>query len=291
MRDGAAFRLADFDPGDTSGLDIGKDDGKELLASGAKRLKDLQEKLHADGRYAILIIRQGMDAAGKDGVIEHVLSEVNPQGCEVHSFKAPSSAELAHDFLWRTTKVLPARGRIGVFNRSYYEEVLVVRVHPELLEPQKLPPDLVGKNIWTERDEDIRAFERHMVRSGTLVLKFFLNISKDEQRERFLARIDEPSKRWKFSMGDVDERGFWADYMAAYEAMIRATSVEDAPWHVIPADKKWFSRLVIAAAVVEALEKLDLQYPAMDEEALREMERARALLLEEARDSRRSSPS
>jgi PPK2 family polyphosphate:nucleotide phosphotransferase len=247
-----------------------------------KRLSDLQERLYAQDQWAVLIVLQGMDAAGKDSIIAHVMSGVNPQGCDVHSFKAPSAEELGHDFLWRTTTRLPARGRIGIFNRSYYEDVLAVRVHPELLERQQLPRTLTGKHIWEERFQDIRAFERHLARSGTVVLKFFLHVSKEEQRRRFLDRLDEPAKRWKFSMNDVNERKRWHDYMAAYQDMIRATSRPGAPWYVVPADHKWFTRLVVAAAVIEALEGLDLAYPKVGAATLKEMRKVRAALRAEA---------
>lgn len=272
------FRLRDIDPADTCGLDIDKDEAKAMLAAGRKRLSELQERLYAEDRWALLAILQAMDAAGKDGVIEHVMSGVNPLGCEVHSFKAPSAEELDHDFMWRTTKVLPPRGRIGIFNRSYYEEVLIVRVHPELLKREKLPPNLVGKDIWQQRFEDIRGFERYIARNGIAPLKFFLHVSKEEQRRRFVARIDEPAKRWKFSAADVAERKLWDRYMAAYEDMIRNTATKDAPWYVVPADNKWFARLVVAAAMVDALERIDPQFPKLDAAALRELRKARAAL-------------
>ena len=278
IKDGRKFRLADIDPGDTAGLDIGKNDAKELLAQSAKRLGDLQERLYAEHRWAILVVLQGLDTAGKDGVIEHVMAEVNPQGCEVHPFKAPSQLELDHDFLWRANLVLPKRGHIGIFNRSYYEEVLVVRVHPKLLENQSLPPSLITKNIWQERYEDINAFELHFARSGTVPLKFFLHLSQAEQKKRLLARIDDPDKRWKFNAGDIEERKLWDPYIEAYEALIRATATEVAPWYVVPADHKWFTRLVIAAAIVERLEAIDPQYPKLSDEALKELEAARASL-------------
>jgi PPK2 family polyphosphate:nucleotide phosphotransferase len=274
------FALASVDCADTGGLD--KDTAGSVLADDVKRLSDLQECLYADGKWALLIVLQGMDAAGKDSVVAHVMSGVNPQGCEVHSFKAPSVEELDHDFLWRTTTRLPTRGRIGIFNRSYYEDVLVVRVHPELLERQKVPRTLTGKHVWEERFQDIRAFERHLARSGTVVLKFFLHVSKEEQRRRFLGRLDEPAKRWKFSMNDVNERKRWDEYMAAYEDMIRATSRPGAPWYVVPADHKWFARLVVAAAVIDALEGLDLSFPKVGAATLEEMRKVRAALLAEA---------
>jgi PPK2 family polyphosphate:nucleotide phosphotransferase len=279
------FRLASVDCADTG--DIDKDAAGAMLADDVKRLSDLQERLYANHRWAVLIVLQGMDAAGKDSVVAHVMSGVNPQGCDVHSFKAPNTEELDHDFLWRTTTRLPGRGGIGIFNRSYYEDVLVVRVHPELLERQKIPRTLVGRHIWEERFQDIRAFERHLARSGTLVLKFFLHVSKEEQSRRFLDRLEQPAKRWKFSMDDVNERKRWPDYMAAYQDMIRATSRPTAPWYVVPADHKWFTRLVVATAVIEALESLDLSYPRIDTAGLREMRKVRAALLAEAPRKRR----
>ncbi len=272
------FRLASFDPADTGGIAHDKKSGKAMLAKDVERLAELQERLYAHGRWALLIVLQGMDTAGKDGVIKHVMSAVNPQGCEVHPFKAPSEEELAHDFLWRAAKRLPERGRIGIFNRSYYEEALVVRVHPEMLARQKLPVQLIGNDIWKDRFHDIRAFERHLANSGVVVLKFFLHISKEEQRQRLLARIDVPAKRWKFSMGDIAERKLWDKYMAAYEDMIRATSRPQAPWHVVPADHKWFGRLVVAGAIVDALEQLDLTFPKIEGAALEELEKVRSAL-------------
>ena len=278
ITDGHKFRLADIDPGDTAGPDIDKNDAKELLEKGAKRLGDLQERLYAEHRWAILVILQGLDTAGKDGVIEHVMAGVNPQGCEVHPFKAPSHLELDHDFLWRANLVLPRRGHIGIFNRSYYEEVLVVRVHPNLLENQSLPPSLISKKIWQERYEDINAFELHLARSGTVPLKFFLHLSRGEQKKRLLARIDDPNKQWKFNAGDLEERKLWDPYIEAYEAMIRATATEVAPWYVVPADHKWFTRLVIAAAIVERMEAIDPKFPKLGDEAVKELQAARASL-------------
>jgi PPK2 family polyphosphate:nucleotide phosphotransferase len=273
------FKLAKFDPADAAGLDLDKDDANAMLAQDVERLAKLQERLYADHRWALLVVLQAMDAAGKDGVIKHVMSGVNPQGCDVHPFKAPSAEELDHDFLWRTTVRLPRRGHIGIFNRSYYEEVLVVRVHPEMLAKQKLPDQVANeKTIWKERFKDIRAFERHLARNGIAVLKFFLHISKEEQRQRLLARIDEPAKRWKFSMDDIGERELWPKYMDAYEDMIRATSRAEAPWYVVPADHKWFARLVVAAAMIETLEKLDLEYPKVEGDALKELQKVRAAL-------------
>jgi PPK2 family polyphosphate:nucleotide phosphotransferase len=267
------FRLADYSPGETLGLD--KDKGKEMLKDALERLHDLQERLYADGKRSMLIVLQAMDAAGKDGVIEHVIGAINPQGCEVHSFKAPNEEELTHDFLWRFERRLPARGRIGVFNRSHYEDVLVVRVHPEFLQKRNL---VDSKELWAQRYESIRGFEKNLARDGVCVLKFFLNLSRDEQRKRFLDRIDEPAKNWKFNMGDVRERALWPKYMEAYEAAIGATAAPDAPWFVVPADHKWFGRLVVAAAMVEALERLNPQFPKLSKDALKELRDARKAL-------------
>jgi PPK2 family polyphosphate:nucleotide phosphotransferase len=272
------FKLADHDPAERFGLSTDIEDVKAILAEGVVRIEELQQRLYADGRWAVLMVFQGMDAAGKDGVIKHVMSGINPQGCEVHAFKAPSAEELAHDFLWRTGKDVPARGRIGIFNRSHYEEVLVVRVHPELLARQNLPPAAVGKDIWQHRFKAIRAFERHLVRNGALVLKFHLRISKDEQRKRFLARLDEPAKRWKFSQNDVTERRRWDDYMAAYQDMIRETSTDDAPWYVVPADHKHVAWLVVSAAIIEALDGLKLDYPKVTGKALKAQKKAERAL-------------
>jgi len=273
------FRIEEWDPADTGKLDIDKNEAKDLLAEGVERLSDLQEKLYAQDRWAMLLIFQAMDAAGKDSVIEHVMKGVNPQGCEVHSFKQPSQEELDHDFMWRTTRRLPERGRIGIFNRSYYEEVLAVRVHPGLLEKEKMPKKLVTKDIWKERFKDIRAFERYLARNGTVILKFFLHVSKEEQKRRFLERIDNPAKNWKFAMGDVEERRLWDKYMAAYEDMIRNTSRPEAPWFVVPADNKWFTRLVVAAEVVDALDRLDLKFPSVAAEARADLAKARKILM------------
>jgi len=273
------FRLADVDPADCAGFDIEKDVAKAILAEGTKRLAELQERLYAQDRWAVLAMFQAMDAAGKDGAIKHVMSGVNPQGVEVTAFKAPSSHELDHDFMWRSAVRLPERGRIGIHNRSYYEEVLVVRVHRELLERQRLPPKLVTKHIWQERFEDIAAFERYLGRNGIKVVKFFLHVSREEQRRRFLDRLEEPAKRWKFSMADVVERKLWDRYMEAYDDMIRHTSTADAPWYVIPADNKWFARLMVAAALIDTMEQLDLQYPKVEGAALREMMEVRQALL------------
>src|SRR6266540_207931 len=273
------FRLAAVDPADSAGLDIEKDTAKTLLADGIARLADLQQRLYASDHWAVLAIFQAMDAGGKDSAIKHVMSGVNPQGVQVHSFKPPSAQELDHDFLWRAALHLPERGRIGIFNRSHYEEVLVVRVRRELLQREKLPPQLVTKNIWKERFQDIRAFERHLARNGTLVVKFFLHISKEEQRRRFLERLDDPAKRWKFSIDDVADRKLWDRYMEAYEDMVRNTSTPEAPWYVIPADNKWFARLVVAAVLVEAMERLDLHFPKIEGAALKELMKVRQALL------------
>jgi len=277
VRPDKKFRLEDHDPGFTGRFES-KEDGKRHLEKGLEKLRDLQERLYAQDQWAVLLIFQAMDAAGKDSVIEHVMSGVNPQGCQVYSFKQPSSEELDHDFLWRTTRCLPERGRIGVFNRSYYEEVLVVRVHPQILAKQKLPTTLVTDRIWKERYEDLGAFERYLSRNGTVIRKFFLNVSKDEQRQRFLARLDEPEKNWKFAAADVEERQHWDEYMKAYEKMIEATSSDEAPWFVIPADHKWFTRLAVADVIVETLEGLDLHFPEVSEAQRQELQRARALL-------------
>ncbi len=271
-------RLKDFDPADT-GHWHSKEHAEEALQQGIVRMAELQDELYAQDRWAVLLIFQAMDAAGKDGIIKHVMSGVNPQGCQVYSFKAPSDLELQHDFLWRTTRDLPERGHIGIFNRSYYEEVLVVRVHPQILKNQKTPPSLVSKKIWDERFEDIRAFERHMARSGTVIRKFFLNVSKKEQKQRFLARLEEPEKNWKFSASDIQERQYWDDYQKAYEDMIRNTATGHAPWYVAPADNKWFTRLVVSAVIVDTLESLDLAYPKVDEAKRRELAAAKKLLL------------
>jgi len=272
------FRLADYDCADTCGLSIDKVDAKTMLADGVLRLAEMQERLYAENRSAVLAIFQAMDAAGKDGAIAHVMSGVNPQGCQVHAFKAPSAEELDHDFLWRIAKNVPERGRIGIFNRSHYEEVLVVRVHSELLAKQQLPSALVTKDIWEERFKSIRHFERHLARNGTRVVKFFLHVSKEEQRRRFLARLEEPAKRWKFSMGDIAERKLWDKYMSAYEDMIRATSRPHAPWYVVPADHKWFARIVIAAAMGKVLDDIDPQIPKVEGEALKELTSVRKAL-------------
>ncbi len=275
---GKGFRLADHDPRDTAHLREEKKKAGALLAEGVERLAELQDKLYAQDRWSVLVILQAMDAAGKDGTIKHVMSGVNPQGCQVYSFKAPSPEELDHDFLWRTTRCVPERGRIGIFNRSYYEEVLVVRVHPELLARQTLPPKLVTRRIWKERFESIADFERHMARNGTVVLKFFLNVSRREQKRRFLERLDEPEKNWKFSGDDVRERQLWKRYMAGYEDAIRHTAKPWAPWYVVPADNKWFTRLVVAGAIIDAMEGLGLRYPEVDAVKMKELAAARKIL-------------
>ncbi len=271
------FRLSDIDPADTWKLKS-KEHAQEWLEQGVARLSELQDKLYAQNQWALLLIFQAMDAAGKDGTIKHVMSGVNPQGCEVFSFKVPSTEELNHDFLWRTTKCLPERGRIGIFNRSYYEETLVVRVHPDFLAAEKLPPTLITKDIWQERFEDINAFERHLMRNGVLVRKFYLHLSKQEQQRRFLRRLDQPEKHWKFSLADLHERQRWPDYMRAYENMIRHTATDYAPWHVVPADHKWFTRLVVSEVVVEALESLKLNYPKVTPAKRKELAAARTAL-------------
>jgi PPK2 family polyphosphate:nucleotide phosphotransferase len=272
------FKLSDHDAAECCGLDIGKADAKGMLDEGIERLSGLQERLYASDTHSVLIVLQAMDAAGKDSVISHVMTGLNPQGVDVHPFKQPSTEELAHDFLWRAAKALPPRGKIGIFNRSYYEEVLVVRVHPQVLEKERLPEALTGNKLWKHRFEAIRAFEEHLADNGTLILKFFLNVSKKEQRKRFLDRIDEPGKRWKFSMGDVEERALWDKYMEVYEDAIRETSRPEARWYVVPADHKWFTRLVVAAALVDALDGLKLKFPAVKGEALKELEKARKAL-------------
>jgi PPK2 family polyphosphate:nucleotide phosphotransferase len=272
------FRLSAHDPAESGGLNVDKRVAQDMLADSIARLGELQERLYASDRWSVLIVLQAMDAAGKDSLIKHVMSGLNPQGCEVHSFKQPSAEELDHDFLWRIAQRVPARGRIGIFNRSHYEEVLTVRVHSEWLQRQKLPPDCLGKDIWQQRFDDIRAFERHLARNGTRILKFFLNVSRDEQRKRFLERIEKPAKRWKFSMGDVAERKLWPKYMAAYEDAIRQTSRPQAPWFVVPADRKWFTRLVVAGALVQELQALDLEFPKVKGKALKELRQAERAL-------------
>jgi PPK2 family polyphosphate:nucleotide phosphotransferase len=277
--DGKGFRLKDFDPGDTAGLEDSKVEAQSVLQHGITLMAALQDRLYAQDRWAVLLIFQAMDAAGKDGTIKHVMSGVNPQGVQVFSFKQPSAEELDHDFLWRSTCRLPERGRIGIFNRSYYEEVLIARVHPEVLRAQRLPPSLVGKHVWDDRHEDINAFERYLSRNGTVIRKFFLHVSRKEQKRRFLERLEQPDKNWKFSLSDVREREHFDEYMAAYQETIRATATPFAPWYVVPADNKWFTRLVVAAAVVDALDELDLHYPAVDAAKREELRRARRALL------------
>lgn len=279
IEDGSKFRLRDFDPDDTQGMDIDKGDAKELLAKGIKRLSELQEKLYADNRWSVLAVFQAMDAAGKDGAIKHAMSGINPQGCQVHAFKAPSPEELDHDFLWRIARALPERGRIGIFNRSHYEEVLVVRVHPEFLKGQCLPNGITGEKLWQQRFASIANFENHLAHNGTAICKFFLNVSRKEQKKRFLERIDDPAKNWKFSMGDVAERGRWDEYMAAYEDMIRNTSSPHAPWYVLPADHKWFTRLAVVAALIATMENLNLAFPVLGDAAKAQLEGAREALV------------
>jgi PPK2 family polyphosphate:nucleotide phosphotransferase len=275
---GNKFRLKDFDPAETEGVKS-KKHAEKLLEQSCAMASQMQETLYAQDRWALLLIFQGMDAAGKDGAIKHVMSGVNPQGCDVHAFKAPTHEELDHDFLWRCHKVLPERGKIGIFNRSYYEEVLIVRVHPMLLKNERLPDQLVTKHIWSERYEDINAFERYLTHNGTMIRKFFFHISKKEQKKRFLERLEDSKKNWKFSMDDIKERGFWKDYMEAYEEMVQSTATQDAPWYVVPADNKWFTRLVVASAIVEALSELHLEFPDVDKKKKKELDEIRRTLL------------
>ena len=270
------FHLRSQKTNEKGGLD--KDEAETILEANRRRLADYQEKLYAQDRWSVLVILQGMDAAGKDSTIKHIFEDVNPQGCEVTSFKQPSTLELQHDFLWRSTIALPRRGMIGIFNRSYYEECLVTRVHPEVLDKEKLPPRLVTRDIWRERFEDITAFERYLCRNGTVVLKFFLNISAEEQRQRFLDRLDIPSKLWKFSMSDVTERAWWDRYQAVYQDIVRHTSTPSAPWHVVPADHKWFARVVVGSAIVKALDALDLKFPRADKASVKEFAKVRKAL-------------
>jgi PPK2 family polyphosphate:nucleotide phosphotransferase len=278
ITNGEKFRLKDYDPADTGGM---KDKEKALktLEKSVQLLSHLQEKLYAQDEWAALLIFQAMDAAGKDGAIKHVMSGINPEGCQVTSFKAPSHEELDHDYLWRTHKAIPERGKIGIFNRSYYEEVLVVRVHEELLDMEQLPKEMRGKHIWEDRYEDINNFEQYLVRDGLVVLKFFLHLSKSEQKKRFLERLEMPEKNWKFSMADVKERGYWKDYQKAYEEMIQNTATKQAPWYVIPADNKWFTRLAVAAATIDALDSLDLQFPEVDKDKKKELAKVREALI------------
>ncbi len=283
ITDGKDFRLKDYSPDDTWKLKS-KEDAHKWLEEGLARLSDLQDRLYAQNQWSLLLVFQAMDAAGKDSTIKHVMSGTNPQGCQVYSFKVPSEEELNHNFLWRTAKVTPERGRIGIFNRSYYEETLVVRVHPELLAHEKLPSRLITKNIWEERFEDIAAFEQHLARSGVVIRKFYLNVSKEEQRRRFLSRLEEPAKNWKFSTGDLQERAHWDEYMKAYQQVVRHTATEHAPWYIVPADHKWFTRLVVAEVILETLESLDLHYPKVDKAKRKELAAVRlALLKKEAK--------
>jgi PPK2 family polyphosphate:nucleotide phosphotransferase len=280
VTNGDKFRLKDFDPDDTLGFgDEAKPRAKEALANGVEVLAELQDKLYAYDKWALLLIFQAMDAAGKDGAIKHVMSGVNPQGCQVYSFKSPSAEDLDHDYLWRCMKCLPNRGHIGIFNRSYYEETLVVRVHPEFLHKQKVPPQLLGKDVWENRFRDIRAFERYLANNGILTVKFFLHVSKKEQKRRFLERLERPEKNWKFSSSDMAERGFWDDYQKAYEDAIRQTATKQAPWYIVPADNKWFSRIIVASAVIDALAELDLEYPEVGPDKLKELAAAKKELL------------
>src|SRR6516225_380143 len=281
VNNGDKFRLKDFDPGDTLGFgDEAKPQAKEALANGVQVLAELQDKLYAYDKWALLLIFQAMDAAGKDGAIKHVMSGVNPQGCQVYSFKSPSAEDMDHDFLWRCVKCLPNRGNIGIFNRSYYEETLVVRVHPEFLAKQKIPPSLITKRIWEERFQDIRGFERYLGRNGIVVVKFFLHVSKNEQKRRFLERAEEPEKNWKFSGSDMAERDHWDEYQDAYEDVIRNTATKHSPWYVVPADKKWFTRVVVAAAVIDTLVSLDLAYPEVNSARLTAIANAKKVLLQ-----------
>jgi PPK2 family polyphosphate:nucleotide phosphotransferase len=277
---GEKFRLKDYDTSDIGDVK-NQEQSEKIIENRAGLLSNLQEKLYAQDRWALLLVLQGMDAAGKDGVIKHVMSGVNPQGCNVHAFKTPSTEELNHDYLWRAHRCVPERGMIGIFNRSYYEEVLVVRVHPTLLRAEKLPDSLVSKHIWEQRYEDINAFEHYLTHSGVVIRKFFLNISKKEQKKRFLERLEDSKKNWKFSMADVKERGFWNDYQEAYEEMIQNTAAKHAPWYVVPADNKWYTQLIVASAIITTLEELDLSFPDVDKEKKKELESVRESLLHE----------
>src|SRR5215469_10211855 len=281
IKKGEGFQLKNHDPGETCGLKLDKGEASELLQQGTKWLAEEQDMLYAQDRWSLLLVFQAMDAAGKDGTIKHVMSGVNPQGCQVFSFKQPSQEELKHDFMWRYSKSLPERGRIGMFNRSYYEEVLVVRVHEKILKQQKVPQSLIDRGLWDERLADIAHFEDYLARQGVIILKFFLHLSREEQKKRFLKRLEKPEKNWKFSASDVHERKFWDDYMRAYEAAIRATASKHAPWFVVPADNKWFARLVVASAIVEAVEQLDLTYPKVDVEKKKELATVRTALARE----------
>ncbi len=275
---GEKFRLKDWDPAATTGVK-NKQHAQNILDAREGVLSRLQEKLYAQDRWAVLVVLQALDAAGKDGVIKHVMSGVNPQGCDVHAFKSPSNEELNHDYLWRTQKCIPERGKIGIFNRSYYEEVLVVRVHPTLLRAERLPDELITKHIWDQRYEDINAYEEYLTRNGVMILKFFLHVSKEEQKKRFLERLEDPKKNWKFAMADVSERGFWKDYQEAYEEMIQNTAAKHAPWFVVPADNKWFTRLIVASAIIQALDELHLSFPEVAKARKKELEAVRASLL------------
>jgi PPK2 family polyphosphate:nucleotide phosphotransferase len=277
---GGKFRLRDWDAGETDEVE-GKDEAEKLLARGTEALQELQQKLWAQDRWALMIILQGMDAAGKDGIVSHVMAGVNPQGCDVWSFKQPSAEELDHDYLWRAHQRMPSRGKIGIFNRSYYEEVLVVRVHKKLLAAEHAPVAAKSKHLWEQRFEDINAFEKYLAHNGVVVRKFFLHLSKGEQKKRFLGRLDDPQKNWKFSMADIEERGYWKDYQEAYEELIRETSTKHAPWYVVPADNKWYSRLVVSAAIVRTLESLQLEFPEVNKAKKKELEQVRKLLLKE----------
>src|SRR5260370_14034418 len=278
ITDGEKFRLKDYDPADTNGV-RSKRHAQIILDRRVGLLSDMQEKLYAQDRWALLVVLQGLDAAGKDGVIKHVMSGVNPQGCSVSAFKAPTDEDLNHDYIWRSHKFVPERGKIGIFNRSYYEEILIVRVHADLLKAQKLPARLVTKHIWDERYEDLNAYERYLTRNAVVVRKFFLHLSKEEQKKRLLERLDDPKKSWKFSMADVQERGFWRNYQEAYEETIRRTATKHSPWYVVPADNKWFTRLVVASVIIEALDALDLAFPVVAKEKRREMKTVRESLL------------
>jgi PPK2 family polyphosphate:nucleotide phosphotransferase len=278
---GKGFRLKNYDPGDTCGLKLEKGEASELLQQGTEWLAQEQDMLYAQDRWSLLLVFQAIDAAGKDSTIKHVMSGVNPQGCQVFAFKQPSQEDLSHDFLWRYYKCLPERGRIGIFNRSYYEEVLIVRVHEAVLKQQKMPQPLVGRRIWDERLADIAHFEEYLTRQGVIILKFFLQVSREEQKKRFMKRLDNPEKNWKFSASDVHERKFWGDYMRVYEEAIRATASKHAPWFVVPADNKWFTRLVVADAIVDAVERLDLTYPKVDAEKKKELATIREALARE----------
>jgi PPK2 family polyphosphate:nucleotide phosphotransferase len=278
ITDGKKFQLKDFDPADTNGIKS-KKAAQDMLERIGPMVAEMQEKLYAQDLWALLLIFQGMDAAGKDGAIKHVMSGVNPQGCDVYSFKGPSNEELQHDYLWREHKVMPSRGKIGIFNRSYYEEVLVVRVHPHILKAEKLPEELITKHIWEERYEDINAFEKFLTRNGIVIRKFFLHISKEEQKKRFLERLEDSKKNWKFSMDDIKERKFWDDYQEAYEEMVQNTATKRAPWYVVPADNKWYGRVVIASAIIEALHGLNLQFPDVDKAKKKELDEIRDALL------------